>query len=298
MGTWYGLTVQIRQISGHNVLVTAITGSATDKYYPRGDNFWGSFSVDPNAAGLQSCLNAGSTGFGGLALPGGLNPPAGYHQGTEADGAVYYELNGGSTPNPCDFSTPRNVGTWNGLIVQIRQFPNNKRALVTAIANASNDKYYPRGDNFWDNFTKNADAEQYRACLNAGDTPWWGLGFPGVSTPPGYQQGTESDGAVFFSTNGQRKAAPQATVQEGAPLVTVHPNPVQDEVTIAFVLSKAATVPIRVLDLQGKVLKQQTVQGRTGNNEHTIRLSGLPVGVYGLEVTIEQQRSVTKLIKE
>ncbi|GAB2561507.1 hypothetical protein GCM10027190_09010 [Spirosoma areae] len=74
VGTWNGLTVQIRSISGKNVLVTAITGSSTDKYYPRGDNFWGNFNLDPNAAGLQSCLNAGNTAWYGLALPGGLTP--------------------------------------------------------------------------------------------------------------------------------------------------------------------------------------------------------------------------------
>ena len=52
VGTWNGLTVQIRSINGKNVLVTAVTGSPSDKYYPRGDNFWGSFDLGPNAGWL------------------------------------------------------------------------------------------------------------------------------------------------------------------------------------------------------------------------------------------------------
>lgn len=300
MGTWYGLTVQIRRISNKNVLVTAVTGSSTDKYYPRGDNFWGSCSLDPNAANLQGCLNAGSTGFGGLSFPGGLTPPSGYYQGAEQDGAVFFAQNGTNPQNPCDFSTPRQVGTWNGLNVQIRQFSNNKRVLVTAVPGASNDKYYPRGDNFWDNFTKNADAEQYRACLNAGNTGWYGLSFPsGVTPPSGYQQGQEQDGAIFFSTNGLRKAAPEGEVSaETLALVKVRPNPAQDEVMVTFYLKEVASVPVRLLDLQGKVMQQHTFMGVAGANERVLDVSALPMGIYALEAVVDQQRIIYKLVKE
>ncbi|AQG78234.1 M4 family metallopeptidase [Spirosoma montaniterrae] len=299
VGTWYGLTVQIRHINGKNVLVTAITGSNPDKYYPRGDNFWGSFSLDPNAANLQGCLNAGSTGWGGLSLPGGLTPPPGYSQGTEADGAVYFVANGGPPPaNPCDFSQPRHVGTWNGLNVQIRQFPNNKRALVTAEPNSSNDKYYPRGDNFWDNFTKTSDAEQYRACLNAGNTGWWGMSFPSISPPGGYQQGNAPDGAIFFSTNGLRKAASAGPTPENVSLVTVRPNPAQTVITVGFVLAEAQRVSMQLLDLQGRTVKQQSHAGVAGMNEPVLNIASLPAGQYMLEVRLGTERIMQKVIKE
>jgi len=301
VGTWSSLTVQIRQIAGKNVLVTAVTGSPSDKYYPRGDNFWNQVNIDPSAANLQGCLNAGGTGFGGLVLPGGLNPPSGYGQGTEPDGAVFYFLNGTNPPvNLCDFSQPRNVGTWNGLTVQIRQYPNNKKILVTAVNGASNDKHYPRGDNSWDNFTKNADAEQYRPCLNAGDTGWWGLAFPGgVSPNGGYQQGVEPDGAVFFSTNGLRKAAPEAEpTLESVALVKVRPNPAQDEIIVTYTLVKAGSVPLRILDIQGRVLHQQKLTGVAGTNEQTVNVSALTTGLYAVEVVLNQQRIVHKLMKQ
>ncbi|NDU94913.1 M4 family metallopeptidase [Spirosoma terrae] len=298
VGTWNGLNVQIRQISGKNVLVTAIIGASNDKYYPRGDNFWGSFNLDPGAAGLQSCLNAGSTGWGGLSAPGTIAPPAGYYQGTEPDGAVFYAQNGSNPPNPCDMSTPRHVGTWNGLNVQIRQFPNNKRGLVTAIPGASNDKFYPRGDNFWDNFTKVAGADQYRPCLNAGDTGWWGLSFPsGITPSSGYQQGTEPDGAVFFSTNGLRVGVAEPTLEDVS-LVKIRPNPVQHELTVTFLLKEAGDVQIRLLDLQGRIQQNHTYQGNAGQNERVLNVASLPTGTYVLDVLLEQQRIVHKVLKQ
>lgn len=301
VGTWSNLTVQIRQISGKNVLVTAETNSPSDKYYPRGDNFWNQVNIDPNAANLQGCLNAGGTDFGGLVIPGGLNPPSGYAQGQENDGAVFYYLNGTPPPpNICDFSQPRNVGTWNGLTVQIRQYPNNKKVLVTAINGASNDKHYPRGDNFWDNFTKNADAEQYRACLNGGNTEWYGLAFPGgVSPNGGYQQGAEQDGSIFFSTNGLRKAAPEVEpTLESMALVKIRPNPAQDEIIATYTLTKPGSVLLRILDIQGRVLHQQTLTGVAGANEQTVNVSALTTGLYAVEVMLDRQRIVHKLLKQ
>ncbi|WP_162389565.1 M4 family metallopeptidase [Spirosoma endbachense] len=299
VGTWSNLVVQIRSISGRNVLVTAIPGSSDDKYYPRGDNFWGSFNQDPNAAGLQSCLNAGTTDWGGLTNPSSIAPPAGYYQGTEQDGAVYYAQNGTNPPNPCDFSSgPRHVGTWNNLNVEIRQFPNGKRALVTAEPNAYNDKYYPRGDNFWDNFTKDSGVENLQGCLNAGTTGWWGLEFPTSITPPsGYQQGTTQDGAVYFSTNGLRVGAQQETIEEVS-LVKVRPNPVHNEVIVTFMLKEASDVQLRLLDVQGRVYQQHTHKGIAGKNERVLTVSSLATGVYALEVILERQRIIHKLVKE
>lgn len=299
VGTWNGLTVQIRNISGKNVLVTAIPNSPTDKYYPRGDNFWGGFNLDPGAAGLQGCLNAGTTAWYGMTMPGGLTPPSGYYQGAESDGAVFYAQNGTNPPGPCDFNSgPRHVGTWNGLNVQIRQFPNGKKGLVTAIVGSSNDKYFPRGDNFWDNFTKDSGVESLQSCLNAGTTDWWGMAFPSVITPPpGYQQGTANDGAVFFSTNGLRVGVPEPTV-EPVVLSAVRPNPAQDEVTVTFSLKEAGDVPVRLLDLQGRVQQAHTYKGVAGKNERILRIASLATGVYAVEVLFDGQRVVHKLVKE
>ncbi|MVM34443.1 T9SS type A sorting domain-containing protein [Spirosoma sp. HMF4905] len=297
VGTWNGLIVQIRQISGRNVLVTAIPNSPTDKYYPRGDNFWGNFTPDPGAVGLQSCLNAGNTDWYGFTFPTTISPPSGYYQGTEQDGAVFYSQNGTNPQNPCDVS-PRHVGTWNGLNVEIRTFPNGKHALVTAVPGSSNDKYYVRGDNFWDNFTKDAGVDQYHDCLNAGITDWFGLTFPGGIYPPaGYQQGTSPDGAIYFSTNGLRVAATEA-IEESVALVKFHPNPVQEELTLMVQLKEAGDIVVRLIDLQGRVQHKQAFKGIAGTNEQTISISSIATGIYALEVTLGNQRIIQKVVKQ
>ena len=201
VGTWNGLEVQIRQYGDKRMLVTAIPNSATDKHYPRGDNFWDAFTKDSGVDGLRACLNAGNTSYGGVAAPDNLPTPSGYTSGREADGAFFFERSSGGGGN-CDFAQPRRVGTWNGLDVQIRQY-GDKRVLVTAIPNSLTDKCYPRGDNFWDAFTKDSGVDGLRACLNGGNTSYGGVAAPNnLPTPSGYNSGQEADGAFFFERSG------------------------------------------------------------------------------------------------
>ena len=217
---------------------------------------------------------------------------------------IYNSSGGGTTPDPCDLSSgPVNVGTWNGYIVQIRQFAGGKRALVTTQAGSSNDKHFPRGDNFWDNFTKNPGVESLQACLNAGETGWYGLAFPsGITPPSGYLQGSEPDGAIFFSTNGLRVLAGGEAVsvelEKDVALVNVFPNPASGHVTVEYRLKGAGKVKISLIDLQGKVLSEQQIKGVSGLNSRSLRLTGLAAGSYGVVVEIEGQRIIRKLIKE
>ncbi|AQG78478.1 hypothetical protein AWR27_03460 [Spirosoma montaniterrae] len=105
---------------------------------------------------------------------------------------------GGGNTNTCDVGQPRRVGSWNGMEVQIRQF-NDRRVLVLVQPGSSTDKHYPRGDNFWDSFSKDGGADQYRGCLNGGNTGWGGMEGPaGLATPAGYRASQEADGAKFF----------------------------------------------------------------------------------------------------
>ena len=97
VGSWSGLTVQIRSISGKNVLVAAVPGSATDLYFPRGDNFWDEFTKDAGVENLRGCLNAGNTDYGGRACPTVISPPPGYRQGSTSDRSIYYEMGTGCT---------------------------------------------------------------------------------------------------------------------------------------------------------------------------------------------------------
>ncbi len=163
---------------------------------------------------------------------------------------------------------------------------------------SNNDKYYVRGDNFWPNFTPDSGAEQYRSCLNAGTTEYGGLTLPtGITPPPGYQQGTENDGAVYFSTNGLRATATEPALAESA-LVQVWPNPAQDVITVTFTLKEAGDVQLRLVDLRGRVQQVRTEKGIVGKNERTFGVESLSPGLYMLEVTLEGRRVNLKLVKE
>jgi|GEM_PF-766247 len=298
VGTWNGLNVEIRSFAnGKRALITAVPGASNDKYYVRGDNFWDMFTKDGSVDQYRFCLNAGTTAWYGLSLPSGIVPPPGYQQGLAPDGAIFFAQNDANLQSLCDVS-PRRVGTWNGLNVEIRSFANGKRALITAVPGASNDKYYVRGDNFWDMFTKDVGAGQYRFCLNAGTTAWYGLSLPnGIVPPPGYQQGLAPDGAIYFSINGLRVAATESALDESA-LVYMQPNPAQDVITVTFILKDAGDVQLRLLDLQGRVQQARIEKGLVGKNERTLRIGSLSTGLYILEVTLNSRRVILKLLKE
>ena len=107
--------------------------------------------------------------------------------------------------NPCDFSSGRRrIGTFNGQEVQIRQYANGKRAIVTAdLVNPGSwlaDRHFPRGDNFWNNpqFQRDFGMDALQGCLNAGSTGQNGEVFPSGLTPPvGYVSGTLNGGVYF-----------------------------------------------------------------------------------------------------
>ena len=120
---------------------------------------------------------------------------------------------GGGGSNPCGFTEKGVIGTWSGLSVQTRQHTVSGSVvwlICTVPSGTSNDKYFPRGANFATRtdvtWTSGAPA---KSCFGGGDTGWDGLVIPtGITVPPGYSQGTESDGAVYFAQSCSAPAAP------------------------------------------------------------------------------------------
>ncbi len=95
IGTWNGLSVQARQytVNGNPawLIVTAVTGSSTDKHFPRGANFAARTDINwTSGAVSQTCFAGGETSWGGLTKPSGITIPSGYSAGTEPDGAEYF----------------------------------------------------------------------------------------------------------------------------------------------------------------------------------------------------------------
>ena len=71
------------------------------------------------------------------------------------------------------------------------------------------------------------------------------------------------------------------------------PNPATDEMQLSLILPQASPVALRMMNAQGKVMRQQTVaETQSGLNTFLIPVRGLPVGSYILQVVYqgEQQR--------
>lgn len=116
-------------------------------------------------------------------------------------------------PSGCNLVDKANIGTWNGLNVQARQYTVNgvlTWLIVTAINGSPTDKHFPRGANFASNsgitWTNGAKAE---SCFGGGQTGYFGLVKPtGITTPAGYVAGTEQDGAQYYEQTCSAPAAP------------------------------------------------------------------------------------------
>lgn len=60
----------------------------------------------------------------------------------------------------------------------------------------------------------------------------------------------------------------------------VYPNPVQDEIKIAYNLKEETPVMMEVRDITGKKVMDENLESLKGRSELTINLSGLRKGIY------------------
>ncbi|MGC9471353.1 MAG: T9SS type A sorting domain-containing protein [Bacteroidales bacterium] len=60
----------------------------------------------------------------------------------------------------------------------------------------------------------------------------------------------------------------------------VYPNPVQDEMKIAYDLKKETPVMMEIRDITGKKVMDENLERLKGESELTVNLSGLRKGIY------------------
>ena len=58
------------------------------------------------------------------------------------------------------------------------------------------------------------------------------------------------------------------------------PNPAMDELKVSFQSSETGNLQIDIMDVQGKVLQQQTISSQNGTNLFAINIAQLPQGLY------------------
>jgi hypothetical protein len=79
-------------------------------------------------------------------------------------------------------------------------------------------------------------------------------------------------------------------------LLSISPNPVSDEMTVAFYSQKGQPTAISIADQTGKIVRMMNMEVAEGNNYQTINTKGLPAGMYFLTLKDGQSRQVERFI--
>jgi hypothetical protein len=79
--------------------------------------------------------------------------------------------------------------------------------------------------------------------------------------------------------------------------LTLFPNPVIDQLLISYESLKAGNVQVAIIDIQGKVLHQQTINSQNGTNHAIISVSQLPKGLYVCRLQNGDKLETIKFIK-
>jgi len=77
--------------------------------------------------------------------------------------------------------------------------------------------------------------------------------------------------------------------------LTVYPNPAVDFVTLSFSLEQPETVTVRLMDVSGKVLRNSVIEANAGNNQGHVDVKGVAKGLYLLEISTPNGKSVRKV---
>ncbi len=77
--------------------------------------------------------------------------------------------------------------------------------------------------------------------------------------------------------------------------LNVYPNPATNYVNIDFSLAEAEKITMKLMDMTGKVLKQDAVEGIAGANQQRMDIHGMAKGLYLLEISTPNGKSVRKI---
>lgn len=77
--------------------------------------------------------------------------------------------------------------------------------------------------------------------------------------------------------------------------LNVYPNPASSYVNIDFTLAEAEMISMKLMDMTGKVLKQDVLEGVIGANQQRLDVQGVAKGLYLLELQTQNGKSVRKI---
>lgn len=80
--------------------------------------------------------------------------------------------------------------------------------------------------------------------------------------------------------------------------ISVWPNPATSHAQLEFSLSASASIQIEVIDVTGKIVKSEPFSGVSGSNLHQLDLSMLKPGMYFVNLTGNNLRKTSRLVKQ
>jgi hypothetical protein len=75
----------------------------------------------------------------------------------------------------------------------------------------------------------------------------------------------------------------------------VYPNPATDFVTISFSMSQPEKVTVQLMDMTGKVLRQSDINAYSGENQNRFDVKGVAKGMYLMEISTPNGKSIRKV---
>lgn len=99
---------------------------------------------------------------------------------------------------------------------------------------------------------------------------------------------------IHFSVSNQGIAA--SLLQEAFTLEGIYPNPVHGQAFIRLTGNEAGQLKARLLDLQGRLVRQHNYDLTEGNNEFLFGVDGTRPGMYFMEVESAGKRSTQRVV--
>lgn len=81
-------------------------------------------------------------------------------------------------------------------------------------------------------------------------------------------------------------------------MVTLYPNPAQQELNVDINISKATNAKMRIIDATGRVVKQIDMSLKSGGNQTKVSLEGLSDGMYMIQITNEKGLNYSQTIRK
>ncbi len=102
---------------------------------------------------------------------------------------------------------------------------------------------------------------------------------------------------VGENTSGERYFSPITQAINNLENIFAYPNPVNNDLTIAFNANENSEATVSVNDLTGKTLAVKTISTTIGGNTTNFDLSAFCTGIYIVKTTIGAQTFATKVVK-